>query len=169
MREHEDKIRFGELDKSKIVLLGGIWLVLDIQYKMNTLDLQIYKDIRSSIMSWDMDSDTLKKALGQSICTIVAFHDDTAVGMGRVVGDGIMYYYLQDICVIPKYQFNGIGKKMVSLLIQYIKEMAPFNAQVSIGLFAAKDKEVFYEQLGFSKLPDENNGFGMRQIFNKTR
>jgi hypothetical protein len=81
----------------------------------------------------------------------------------------IMYYYLKDICVILKYQFNGIGKEMVYLLIQHIKEMAPFNAQVSIGLFAAKDKEVFYEQLGFSKLPDENSGFGMRQIFNKTR
>lgn len=142
---------------------------MDIQYKMNALDSKIYKDIRSSIMSWDMNIDTLKKALDQSVCTIVAFHDDKAVGMGRVVGDGIMYYYLQDICVIPKYQFKGIGKKMVSLLIQHIKEMAPFNTQVSIGLFAAKDKEVFYEQLGFSKLPDVNNGFGMRQIFNKER
>ncbi|MCR5501527.1 MAG: GNAT family N-acetyltransferase [Lachnospiraceae bacterium] len=33
---------------------------------------------------------------------------DEVVGMGRLVGDGVMYWYLQEIVVLPEYQGRGI-------------------------------------------------------------
>ena len=72
------------------------------------------------------------------------------VGMGRLVGDGAMYWYLQDIIVQPEYQGQGIGRMIVNRLLEYIKENAMPGTKIEIGLTAVKGKEPFYEKFGFS-------------------
>lgn len=69
--------------------------------------------------------------------------------MGRLVGDGVMYWYLQEIIVLPEYQGKGIGKSIVNRLIEYIKNTAIPGTKIEIGLTAVKGKEPFYEKLGF--------------------
>jgi GNAT superfamily N-acetyltransferase len=70
--------------------------------------------------------------------------------MGRLVGDGAMYWYLQDIIVQPEYQGQGIGRMIVNRLLEYIKENAMPGTKIEIGLTAVKGKEPFYEIFGFS-------------------
>ncbi len=58
--------------------------------------------------------------------------------MGRVVGDGAVYFYIQDIVVHPEHQGKGIGENIMSALMTYLQENAPDKA--FIGLFASKGK-----------------------------
>lgn len=63
------------------------------------------------------------------------------VGMGRLVGDGVMYWYLQEIIVMPQFQGQGIGTRIVNRLLDYIKENTTPGTFVSVVLTAATGKE----------------------------
>ena len=38
------------------------------------------------------------------------------------MGDGTMYWYLQEIIVLPEYQKKGVGTRIVNHLINYARE-----------------------------------------------
>ena len=90
------------------------------------------------------------KALANDLFDVSIHYEGTVVGMGRLVGDGAMYWYLQDIIVQPEYQGQGIGRMIVNRLLEYIKENAMPGTKIEIGLTAVKGKEPFYEIFGFS-------------------
>ncbi len=90
------------------------------------------------------------KALANDLFDVSIHYKGTVVGMGRLVGDGAMYWYLQDIIVQPEYQGQGIGRMIVNRLLEYIKENAMPGTKIEIGLTAVKGKEPFYEKFGFS-------------------
>lgn len=91
----------------------------------------------------------VEEALRNSLFTVAAVCDGRVVGMGRLVGDGAMYWYLQEITVLPEYQGKGIGTGIVNRLIEYIRNAAIPNTVVDVGL-TAKGKERFYEKFGFT-------------------
>lgn len=90
-------------------------------------------------------------SLAHSLYHVLALHDGQAIGMGRIVGDGAMYFYLQDIAVHPDHQHQGIGRRMVEHLVAYLSAHAP--AQAFVGLFAAQGTERWYTQFGFQVYP----------------
>ncbi len=67
--------------------------------------------------------------------------------MGRIVGDGVNYFYIQDVVVHPEYQGQGIGKDIMNSLVSYLEKNAPDKAFV--GLFASAGKGEFYEKYDF--------------------
>ena len=68
-----------------------------------------------------------------------------AIGMGRVISDGVSDGYIQDLVVLPDYRKSGIGRDMVSALVdQCIKSGITW-----IALIAEPDTEIFYLPLGF--------------------
>ena len=91
----------------------------------------------------------VEKALKNGLFNVSAVCDGHVVGMGRLVGDGAMYWYLQEIIVLPEYQGKGIGKSIVNRLIDHIKNAALPGTCIEIGLTAAEGKASFYEQFGF--------------------
>ena len=93
----------------------------------------------------------VKSALKNNLYDVVALVNDEVVGMGRLVGDGVMYWYLQEIVVLPKYQGQGIGTAIVNKLLDYITEHTPEGNFTCVGLTAAEGKEGFYERFGFAK------------------
>ena len=86
-----------------------------------------------------MNFDVAAKAIDSSLYAVVAVHKEQAVGMGRIVGDGAIFYYIQDIAVSPKHQKQGIGARILDTLMEYLKHHAPEKAFV--GLFAAEGSE----------------------------
>jgi len=90
------------------------------------------------------------KAIKNGIFNVSAVCEGKVVGMGRLVGDGAMYWYLQEIIVLPEYQGKGIGKAIVNHLIEHIKSTALPGTGVQVGLTAVKGKEPFYEKFGFA-------------------
>lgn len=99
---------------------------------------------------WERPVEQVKVALDNGLFNVIAVCDGKVVGMGRLVGDGAMYYYLQEIIVLPEYQGCGIGKSIVNRLLKYIKDNSIPGTNVSIGLTAVKGKESFYEKFGFN-------------------
>lgn len=76
---------------------------------------------------------------------------EQAVGMGRIVGDGAIYFYIQDIVVRPEYQGQGIGRLIVEKLMAWLRSHAPDRSFV--GLFASEGRDSFYAHFGFLRHP----------------
>lgn len=75
---------------------------------------------------------------------------DKAVGMGRVISDGISDAYIQDLVVLPKYRGYGIGKKLVDFLIKQCLS----KGIVWIGVIAEPGSDKLYRGLGFKPMKD---------------
>ena len=52
--------------------------------------------------------------------TLVAFKDGKAVGMGRIVGDGAIICYVQDLIIRPEVQGEGIGGLILETLKKFV-------------------------------------------------
>ncbi len=92
--------------------------------------------------------DALPASLESSVFGVVAIDGDEAVGMGRIVGDGAMYAYIQDVAVDPDYQGRGIGQRIVAALLGHIRTSA--TGPVFVGLFATDAALPLYERNGFT-------------------
>ncbi len=80
---------------------------------------------------------------------VFAVAEDTttgrAVGMGRIISDGVSDGYIQDLVVLPEYRVGGIGARIVAALVDRCLE-----AGITwIGLIAEPGTEKFYLPLGF--------------------
>lgn len=103
--------------------------------------------------------EVVQKSLEHSVFQVCVYADKALVGFGRIVGDGAMYFYLQDIVVAPSYQNQGVGKLIMGALEAFIKDAARSGATVA--LLAAFGKENFYHQFGYNERDGNPLGFGM--------
>ncbi len=100
----------------------------------------------------EYDPATLPVLIRKSFAFAVAVDPSTgrAVGMGRVISDGISDGYIQDLVVLPAFRNKGIGKEIVASLVRRCTE-----AGITwIGLIAEPDTEEFYRPLGFHRMQD---------------
>ncbi len=88
----------------------------------------------------------LPESLERSLFGVVALDGDEVVGMGRLVGDGVMYFYIQDVVVAPTHQRLRIGQRILDALLEHARAHAP----AFVGLFATEDARVLYERNGLS-------------------
>ncbi|EAH4448235.1 GNAT family N-acetyltransferase [Listeria innocua] len=72
--------------------------------------------------------------------------DDVLIGMGRLVGDGIMFI-VSDIAVLPEFQGKGYGK----LIMTHIKNYIDLNLDKTacVTLLADVPADRLYKQFGF--------------------
>jgi ribosomal protein S18 acetylase RimI-like enzyme len=95
----------------------------------------------------EYDQRELHRLIRGSFLFAVAVDGKTgqAVGMGRVISDGVSDGYIQDLVVLPEYRKAGIGTQIVSTLVKKCVERG-----ISwIGLIAEPDTEKFYLPFGF--------------------
>ena len=103
--------------------------------------------------------------MNRNIYCVTVFDRDKLIGMGRIIGDRQMVFIVQDVIVIPDYQGQGVGKKIMERLMAYVESHSIDNTYV--GLMAAKGKEAFYEKYNFIKRPNEDFGAGMVQFIKR--
>lgn len=138
-----------------------------MKYEENTLKTEDIQKIRKAV-HWSMFTEhQLQQALNMTVYSIVVKDDEDVIAMGRLIGDGI-YYLICDVAVIPEYQKQGIGTKIIEKIIDYVQNHLQNNEYCSIQLIAAKGKESFYERLGFTKIPNDLSGHGMQMFPSKT-
>jgi GNAT superfamily N-acetyltransferase len=107
-----------------------------------------------------VDIEMTERSISNSVYSVVAVFGGDVVGMGRIVGDGAMYFYIQDVAVLPKHQKKGIGKLIMVELLAHIKMNKLKNGIAFIGLFASQGSDKFYEHYGF-----KNYSPGMTGMF----
>jgi ribosomal protein S18 acetylase RimI-like enzyme len=131
---------------------------VQIEYRSPTLSE--YKKLRGLVGWWETDEDSTDKALRNSLFSAVGIEQNTVIAFGRVIGDGGLYFYIQDLIIHPEFQNKGFGKSLMKELMGYI--MANAKPGALVGLMAAKGLEKYYEPFGF-KARDEDAP-GMYQI-----
>ncbi|UGV41730.1 GNAT family N-acetyltransferase [Methanococcoides orientis] len=116
-----------------------------------------YQTLREAV-GWDRIADPKAADVGlnNSLFCVCAVSDNKVIGCGRVIGDMGIYYYVQDIIVLPKFQGKGLGKNIMDIIIDYLEEHASPGSFV--GLMAAKGLSGFYERYGFTKRPSDGPG-----------
>jgi len=115
--------------------------------------------LRTKIGWGVIDFEMTRNSLANSLFHVVIRDQSKLIGMGRVVGDGSMYFYIQDVVVDPDYQKQGIGNILMVQIEAYLLEAAKKGS--TIGLLAAKGKESFYTRFGYTLRPSDSLGNGM--------
>jgi ribosomal protein S18 acetylase RimI-like enzyme len=98
------------------------------------------------------DKSAIKSMIAGSFAFAVAVDKDTgkAIGMGRIISDGISDAYIQDFIILPKYRRQGIGKQLLNFLLEHCMS----KGILWIGLIAEPGQESFYSFAGFKPMKD---------------
>jgi GNAT superfamily N-acetyltransferase len=91
--------------------------------------------------------ESTRRALESSSFGAVATRGDDVVGMGRVVGDGSVFFYLQDLAVDPDLQRLGIGSSLIRALVCKARTLSA--GPIFVGVFATPIAVALYERHGF--------------------
>lgn len=111
-------------------------------------------------VGWDsVELNTAQNSLNNSLFNTTVRLDGQLIGMARVVGDGFMYFYIQDVIVDRDYHGLGIGHMLIARVEAYLAKACTTGA--TVGLLAAKGKEPFYRRYGFIERDGVELGKGM--------
>lgn len=135
--------------------------------KDNELNVDIYLNLRNSVGWKTLTKTQADKAINNSLLTVVAYEDERPIGMGRIVGDGAVICYIQDLIVVPEYQGKGIGQAIIDNLIEYVREIQLPGTQIMLDLMCQIGRESFYKKNGFIARPTDKLGPGMIRYINK--
>lgn len=118
--------------------------------------LNEYQHLRNTTGWPNIEDEKVAKALDHDLFSVCVLENDKIIGMGRVIGDAAIYFYIQDVIVHPNYQGKGIGRLIMDTIEDYLEKEAGNNA--FIGLMAAEGVKDFYKKYGFSERPGNRPG-----------
>lgn len=90
---------------------------------------------------------------------VTLLHEGRAIGMGRIIGDGGTAFQIVDIALEPEHHGKGLGKVIMSALIDHLRANAPEGAYVS--LIADGDARHLYAKYGFKPVMPASIGMAM--------
>ena len=133
---------------------------MTITFEENNIDPAVFNSLRKDVGWEEHEINDITLALKNTLYSITAKNENNdVIGMARIIGDEGLYYYIQDVIVIPAYQNKGIGKMLMNRIMEYIESHK--KKALFVGLMAAKGKEEFYKKIGFIERPAGNYGPGM--------
>lgn len=104
--------------------------------------------------AYTKNPDGLVRALAGSTLVATARDGDRLVGLARVVTDGASILYLQDVLVHPDAQRTGLGRRLVSALL----DAYPDVRQKVLLTDDEPAQKAFYESLGFGDTREVHGG-----------
>ncbi|CAH9067013.1 hypothetical protein PSECIP111951_04046 [Pseudoalteromonas holothuriae] len=114
-------------------------------------------------VGWGATDEILAQTgLNNSLFHVTIRHKDILIAMGRVLGDGGLFYYIQDVVVAPDYQGEGLGHAVMYEIERFL--CANAKAGATVALLSAKGKEAFYEQYDYILRTGEPLGLGMSKF-----
>ena len=137
---------------------------------MITYEYRLPEDINSfrrSVGWYELSERQLECAKNRSVFAITALDGKKEVGSARIVGDGGYQFFISDVIVRPEYQKMGIGREMLNRLMDCALSVADEGETIMINLMSAKDKELFYEKLGFISEGEYYLETGVNHIYMK--
>lgn len=134
-----------------------------ITFQVDNLDTDTYLYLRDQVNWKPLTQAQATRALKNSLFTITAYEDEHPIGMGRIVGDGAVITYIQDLIVIPSAQGKRVGSQLIERLIEYVKSITEENTEMMLCLMCAKGRENFYKHHNFIERPNQLLGPGMIQ------
>ncbi|MDE5577856.1 MAG: GNAT family N-acetyltransferase [Oscillospiraceae bacterium] len=122
---------------------------------------QEFSDLTESV-GWGRDDRAIvETALKNTLFAVCAYDGERIVGFGRLIGDGAMFLYVQDVMVVPEYQSRKIGTEIMNRIMKAVADYKAVNPGLRAYLGASKGKEKFYEKFGFVTRSSAGLGEGM--------
>ncbi len=107
---------------------------------------------------YGLSGEELLECLSKSWYMVSAFDENKLVGFGRVISDGKLHALITEMIVLPVYQGQGIGKKILEMLTRQCQKLGIRDIQ----LFSAKGKAGFYEKYGFTRRSESGPGMELK-------
>ncbi|MEM0965192.1 MAG: GNAT family N-acetyltransferase [Verrucomicrobiota bacterium] len=101
-------------------------------------------------------------ALNGTLVSYVATCGQSVVGMGRLIGDGYRFVYIQDLVVHPDHQRRGVGSAVMDRIVDYINRNCPKKTYVH--LFTTKKDSPFYSRYGFKGPEQPFSGMSLKKF-----
>lgn len=128
---------------------------LKAEYFINKED---FINIRKEL-GWKLiKEEQVEKAINNSMINVSIFDNDECIGMGRIVGDNVLKGMLTDIMVSNKYQGKGIGKLIVTTLIEKLTEKLKEGELFQLESSPTKGNREFYIKCGLKYKPENQDG-----------
>ena len=102
--------------------------------------------------------DVAALALRGSLAVLTLREDGELRGFVRLVGDGALNIYIQDLIVRESDRGLGHGRTLMQAALDWIDAHAP---HADVGLMAAEGLEHYYFDIGFAARPADGFGAGM--------
>jgi ribosomal protein S18 acetylase RimI-like enzyme len=125
-----------------------------------TLDLETFRTLRATT-DWGVpEAAVAQSAINSSFYLATLWREDVAIGMIRILGDGALNVYVQDLIVHPDHRGLGLGRDLMTAALHHLAQTCP--PDISVGLMSAAGIDGFYEQLGFRARPNATEGAGFQ-------
>ncbi|MCH7376852.1 GNAT family N-acetyltransferase [Aeromonas sp. MR19] len=128
----------------------------------STPPVETYRYLRTAAGLSSKTIEAAERGLPNTLFAVQIFCGQTAIGMGRVIGDGGTFYQVVDIAVLPEYQGQGVGKKIMAEIADYIAREVPESGYVS--LLADGQAPRLYQQFGFSLTAPASVGMELKRV-----
>lgn len=115
-------------------------------YSLDTIDWDALSHLYLIAPLGQKSPEDLKVSFSNSMFKCFVYDSGKLVAAGRALADGIDCSYICDVAVHPEYQGQGLGKALVTKLVEFSKDHR------KIILYAATGKEPFYRKLGFKRM-----------------
>ena len=112
-----------------------------IEYTVNDQELNalMFTTFAAKVWPGNYDVENTQSALSKTL-NITAYDGEMLVGCLRILSDGYYFGTITELLVLPEYQRQGIGSKLLQLAIKNTPTMLYFGAQPGL--------EPFYEKNG---------------------
>lgn len=118
-----------------------------------------YNHLRELIGWKPVNEELASVSLGRSIYSVSLRNENQLIGMARIISDGALFYYVQDVIVHPDFQGKGYGHQLMECIEVYLNENAQEGS--TIGLFSVSGMESFYSRYAYLERNGEELGYGM--------
>ena len=122
---------------------------------------QEFSNLTESVGWGRDDRAVVEMALKNTLFAVCAYDGERIVGFGRLIGDGAMFVYVQDVMVVPEYQSQKIGTELMNHIMKTVADYKAASPCLRAYLGASKGKEKFYERFGFVTRSSADLGEGM--------
>jgi ribosomal protein S18 acetylase RimI-like enzyme len=121
---------------------------MDIRYEMNPKPLPPSEKVlalfeKTGLLRPNWSVERMDRALRNGSVVACAWHLDELVGFARAISDFTWIGYLSQLAVAPNFQRQGIGKQLVTNVLQQLGE------GVSLLVHSADNAIEFYDAVGF--------------------
>ena len=106
------------------------------------LDVSVFLTFVNQVWPGDYDIEKTKNALSKTR-NITAYDGKRLVGCLRILSDGYFFGTITELLILPEYQKQGIGSRLLQLAKENTPTMLYFGSQPGI--------EAFYEKNGCQK------------------
>ena len=118
--------------------------------RYNDLTAEQFIELWESVWGNGPTPEQTALAMEHTLFRVSVFDGDRIIAMARMNGDLGLDYYIKDVMVRPEYQRRGVGKLLISELLDFIRKNGVRGTDIFTELCAMPDKIPFYEKFGFS-------------------